>query len=74
MPLGNCYGGFRYWRIPRRSPGLACRKISPPMGAGGYFMEVPWALPVGLHIFDLDPVSKKGEAGIEMGFIAAPEY
>jgi hypothetical protein len=20
------------------------------MGAGGYFMQVPWALPVGLHI------------------------
>ena len=50
VPLGKCYGGFRYWRIPRRSPGVAYRKISPPMGAGGYFMEVPWALPVGLHI------------------------
>jgi len=25
-------------------PGLACRKISPPMGAGGYFMEVAWGL------------------------------
>jgi len=52
VPLGKCYGGFRYWRIPRRSPGVAYRKISPPMGAGGYFMEVSWALPVGLHWVD----------------------
>ncbi|HUL23237.1 MAG TPA: hypothetical protein VLZ10_17415 [Thermodesulfobacteriota bacterium] len=33
--------GLRYWRIPRRSPEFVYRMISAPIGAGGYFMEVP---------------------------------
>jgi len=42
VPKYRCFGGFRHWRITLRS-----------LGVGGYFMEVPRALPVGLH----DPYS-----------------
>jgi len=39
-PEIGCFGGFRHRRITLRS-----------LGVGGYVMEVPWALPVGLHYF-----------------------
>ncbi|OGP62385.1 MAG: hypothetical protein A2170_01280 [Deltaproteobacteria bacterium RBG_13_53_10] len=35
---------------PAEALALAHRSVSVPMGVGGYVMEVPRALPVGLHI------------------------
>ena len=41
VPLGSCYGGFRWWRITLRS-----------LGVGGYYMEAPRACPWGsIHTF-----------------------
>jgi len=48
-PKFGCSGGFRCWRITRRSPRLPKNLFGGQVGVGGYFMKVPRALPVELH-------------------------
>src|SRR5512139_921954 len=48
-PRYRCFGGFRHRRITLRSRGPCVPKGISARGVGGYVMEVPRALPVGLH-------------------------
>ena len=50
MPKARCFGGFRHQRITLRPARRTSSLAGESLGEGEYFMEVPRALPVRLHV------------------------